>query len=321
MAAIQNMPMRGERNAPTFDQTEPNDLVRYFKQLETLFTRCAIVADEEKKEFATSYVRSEVAETWEAIPEFSGADFTFEQFKDRLFKLYNQSTLCYILSDLDRLVGERQRLGMRSLQDLSEFHLRFNAIASFLTKNELLASRERSQSYLRVFEEALQNKILMRLQILLPNHHPSLPYQINEIYNAAKWVLQGIPGSLGVPLKNAQATFSNSTAIASPQSPDAGYIKAEQLGTFLSEFTKTIVETLNANRARSPMPSGGSAGPRASKCLFDGCDKFIRDCEGVEEYIKAGKCRRNFEGKVILSTGAYVPRDVPGEFLKDRIDE
>ena len=29
----------------------------------------------------------------------------------------------------------------------------------------------------------------------------------------------------------------------------------------------------------------------------------------VEEYIKAGKCRRNIEGKIVLSTGAWILRD------------
>jgi len=135
------MPIRGERSAPTFDQKEPNDLVQYFKQLETLFTRSAIAADVDKKEYATSYVKSEVAESWEAIPEFSSIGSTYNNFKDRLLELYNQTTLQYILSDLDRLIGERQRLGMRSLQDLSDFHFRFNVISSFLMTNQLLSSR------------------------------------------------------------------------------------------------------------------------------------------------------------------------------------
>ena len=91
----------------------------------------------------------------------------------------------YVLVDVDRLIGERQRLGIRSLQDLSEFHLRFNAISGYLITNQLLSSREQSQCYLRVFDESLQSRIIMRLQIKLPNHHPSLPYTIDEVYDAA----------------------------------------------------------------------------------------------------------------------------------------
>jgi hypothetical protein len=318
------MPLRGERIAPKFDNAEPNDLIRFFKQLEILFARCKIALDNEKKEYTTSYVSAEVADSWEAIPEFADANATFANFRDRLFEIYNQVSSRYILSDLDRLIGERQRLGMRSLQDLSEFHLRFNAMASYLETNHLISTREQSQSYLRVFDDTLQSRILMRLQIQFPNQHPSLPYAINKIYDAAKWVLQGVPGSFGAPL-TAPLPLSLPVPLAPTIAPDAGYIKTEQLGSFLTEFTKTIVETLNANANRPrPYASNGPSGagpPRNLKCMFDGCDRFIRDCEGVEEYIRQGKCRRNFEGKVVLSSGAYVPREIPGEYLRDRIDE
>jgi hypothetical protein len=205
MAQIHVMPIRGERSAPTFDPTSPNDITRFFRQLETLFARCTVADDTEKKQHATSYVSSEVADSWEALTEFTDPLVTFLAFKNRLFVIYNQVSLRYILSDLDRIIGERQRLGVRSLQDLSEFHLRFNAISTYLIANDLLSSREQSQSYLRVFDEGTQSQITMRLQIKLPNHHPSLPYPINEVYEAAKWVLQGVPGSLGLPLSAASA--------------------------------------------------------------------------------------------------------------------
>jgi hypothetical protein len=48
---------------------------------------------------------------------------------------------------------------------------------------------------------------------------------------------------------------------------------------------------------------------------------YIKDCKVVDEYIAAGKCRRNTEGKIVLSTGAYVSRDIPGTLLMERIDE
>jgi hypothetical protein len=313
MAAVHVMPIRGERSAPLFDQKEPSELGRYFKQLEMLFTRCTINEDKERKEYATSYVKSNVADSWEALPEFSSDQKTYEDFKERLYELYNQSLLRYILADLDRLVGERQRVGMRSLQDISEFHLQFNTISTYLLTNSLVSSHELSQSYLRVFDESFQTRVLMRLNILLPHHNPALPYPIDDIYNASKWVLQGVPGTTVAP------PYAKTTSTASKASSEPGFIKTEQLGSFLNDFTKTIVEALNVNRAR-PSPGGG-APPRNAKCLFDGCDNFIRDCPAVEEYIKQGKCRRNHEGKVILSTGAYVPRDTPGEHLRDRIDE
>ena len=52
-----------------------------------------------------------------------------------------------------------------------------------------------------------------------------------------------------------------------------------------------------------------------------GGEHYIRDCNVVDEYIAAGKCRRNIDGKVVLSTGAFVPREIPSTLLAERIDE
>ena len=41
----------------------------------------------------------------------------------------------------------------------------------------------------------------------------------------------------------------------------------------------------------------------------------------MEESIRAGKCKRTTEGKVVLPTGAMVSRSMPGACLLERIDE
>jgi len=57
------MPIRGERSAPLFNQKEPSELLRYFKQLKTLFAHCMVANNKEKKQYATSYVKSNVADS------------------------------------------------------------------------------------------------------------------------------------------------------------------------------------------------------------------------------------------------------------------
>ena len=309
--ATPTMPVRGERGAPVFDPKQPNDLNRYFTQLEALFARCEVELERDKKHFATIYVEASTADSWEALSEYSDPDKTYADLKRKLQQIYNQGEMRYILADLDCLIGERQRIGMRTLQDLSDFHLRFNAISGNLIANQLLSAREQSQSYIRVFDESLQARVTMRLQIKFPNHHPALPYSVEEIFEAAQWVLQGVPSTLSL---NPMATTSPTST---SKNEDSGFIKAEHLSSLMSEFAKTMAGVMSAQR-----PQSQSIGaPRTQKCNFDGCDKFIRDCPGVKEYIRQGKCKRNFEGKVVLSSGAYVPRNLPGENLRDRIDE
>jgi hypothetical protein len=54
------------------------------------------------------------------------------------------------------------------------------------------------------------------------------------------------------------------------------------------------------------------SGPRTQKCNFDGCNRFIRDCPAVEEYIRQGRCQQNINGKVVLPSRAFVPHNISG---------
>ena len=87
----------------------------------------------------------------------------------------------------------------------------------------------------------------------------------------------------------------------------------------MTEFTKTLVAAL---RDTSTAPrSNQTWQDRVLECIMCGEKHTILNCPKVDEYTKAGKCRRNHEGKVVLCTGSFVPRGTPGRWLADRIDE
>jgi hypothetical protein len=48
---------------------------------------------------------------------------------------------------------------------------------------------------------------------------------------------------------------------------------------------------------------------------------FIAQCLVCVDYITNEKCKRNPEGKIILPNGQFTLRSIPGQFIKDRIDE
>jgi len=153
------MPVFGERAAPVFNSSRPNELGRYFNQLKALFTRCGVTVDANKKKYAVVYVDIDTADTWVYIPEYIDVNKTYLNLKNVLSNLYWQTTLKYIITDLDRLIGEQQRIGVRTLQELTNFHLKFNAVLTYLTDADLLSKREQLQSYLRVFDPVLLNSI------------------------------------------------------------------------------------------------------------------------------------------------------------------
>lgn len=49
MASKYYMPARGEHAAPAFDQSKPRELVRFFEELEYLFTRADLKDEADKK--------------------------------------------------------------------------------------------------------------------------------------------------------------------------------------------------------------------------------------------------------------------------------
>jgi hypothetical protein len=60
---------------------------------------------------------------------------------------------------------------------------------------------------------------------------------------------------------------------------------------------------------------------RQTDCNFCSKGHYIHDCDLVNNYAHAGKCKCNNEGKVVLPTGAFIPRDIPGTLLQERFDE
>ncbi len=203
------MPIFGERAAPTFDPAHSNELPRFFARLETLFDRCNVQNDLEKKTYATSYVDYELAEYWEALPEFLNASETYTDFRDRLLDIYHQRFLQYTASDLDRIVDDCAQISFHSLQHLADFHMQFNKVASSLASIGLLSLQEQSQTYLRAFDTVLSSRISIQLQVKNRNCSQTRPYTIDEIYDAAHWVL------LDVLI---QASSSNSIPLTSPTS-------------------------------------------------------------------------------------------------------
>src|ERR1700678_3079594 len=135
MAQSFNMPMRGKRTAPTFNGTRARDLPRSFSDIELLFRRANITDDNEKKKEVVYYTDFDAEQLWKYIPEFDDPTSTYADFKDAIMEYYPEATeFLYSITDIDSLTDERQRLGMNSVQDLSDYHLQFMVITTWLIR-------------------------------------------------------------------------------------------------------------------------------------------------------------------------------------------
>ncbi|KAF8232157.1 hypothetical protein L208DRAFT_1273442 [Tricholoma matsutake] len=93
----------------------------------------------------------------------------------------------------------------------------------------------------------------------------------------------------------------------------------------LEKFAATLITTLaGLKTTNTTRPNSGSCLDQLKTlvCIFCGLTgHFISDCLVYQSYINEGKCKKNTEGKIILPNGQFTPRNIPGHFIKDRIDK
>jgi len=92
-------------------------------------------------------------------------------------------------------------------------------------------------------------------------------------------------------------------------------IKGKDLASFLNKFAQTLV-TVITTKLHDHTNHKHEAGKK--HCHFCGeLGHFLSDCLKVLKYIEEGKIRKNQEGRIVLSSGAYIPRNIPGQWILD----
>ena len=217
------MPARGERGAPQFDPVKPHGLRCFFADLDFQFTRSQVVDEEERKGHALRFVNCDTAELWEILPEFADITVPYRKFVDAVFQLYPGSDAeeRWLRADMETLVEDTLRSGISSLADLGKYYRDFVAITTFLIAKNRLAATEQSRTFARTFPSELWRQVSRRLQLKFPDHFPDNPYTLEQIHDAARFVLHGTAAStsacdrpLPLPLTLAPAAKTEPTKLS-----------------------------------------------------------------------------------------------------------
>ena len=128
-------------------------------------------------------------------------------------------------------------------------------------------------------------------------------------------------------LEGVAANALNPLPMTSPAPAQTG-IKPEDLNGILDKFAQTILAVLATKPYTAPRAPAllGQASDAVTTGACFGCGELGHtvkggNCPHLEEAIKAGLCHQNIEGKIVLSTGAFCPRNIPGAMLVDCIEE
>ena len=97
------------------------------------------------KQHALRFVDCDTTELWEILPKFANVTASYQQFVDAVYKLYPglDAERCWLIGDMEKLIGEASRVGISSLADLGKYHREFIAMTTFLiTKNHISTAEQ-----------------------------------------------------------------------------------------------------------------------------------------------------------------------------------
>ncbi|KAJ7915046.1 hypothetical protein B0H13DRAFT_1547074, partial [Mycena leptocephala] len=305
------MPARNDRTAPAFDSQKPRELRRYFSDLEFLFSRSRITDDLQKKYHATRFLSIDDQDLWESIPEFHDPAASFSQFIAAIFRLYPDADpdRRYSLADLEALIAEFSRIPSLSRTRFLEFYRRFFTISSFLRAKDRLSAPEQFRSFVRAIPSNIWHHAHERLHIKFPNVHPDDPHPLHDLRDAVDFVL--IDSS------------ERSLASAFPELPASVSTPADPSIAVLADAIDELTRLVSSQQQLSPTAprlDSPPSSPRPALCSY--CSNpahFIARCPLAAADIRAGICKRNAEGKVVLPSGMFVPHHIAGPDLRTRI--
>jgi hypothetical protein len=210
------MPVHGHSTALTFDPTKPRELCWFFDELELLFGVCNVTDSDLIKKHACIYVNIDSAELWELLPQHA-TGISFGEFQKAIHKLYpgSEDDCKWTISDMDKVVGEL-RIGIFNANDLGMYYQSFFNITHFLRTKNRISEVEQSRAFICSFQPTLWTCIARRLELKHPDHYPDNPYPLDDMHEAARFVLAGTSTSPNQAAPTQNTSQSTSTSAPSP---------------------------------------------------------------------------------------------------------
>ncbi|KAG5716072.1 hypothetical protein E4T56_gene10785 [Termitomyces sp. T112] len=298
-----------DTTAPKWDESRPKELPQYFKELEYLFADCGTADNTQKKEYVARYISYDMAETWLGLPEFGDnaiignnvpRPYTYQEWKVAVLRLYpgTDASARYNLGNLERLVNQTFNSGLATLGRFSNYYRDFQRIARWLLTNGKLYRNEERRLFQQGIPTSLWSKIVRRLEITLPDHHPEDPYEVDQVFKGANGIHTSPPPTPLHAPKQETLELATTTAIVSAL-----------------EHLEALLTNSNAQ------PRQQFANSTCHFCGETGHTMVRGTCIKLEQMILQGKVRRNAEGKIVLPSGAMIPNYFSKRLYMECIEE
>jgi hypothetical protein len=133
-------------------------LVRYFEDLDMLLARANIADIDQRLRYSRNYVPISVANLWEVLPEADG-QHTWEQYKAVVIALYPgiESGKRFSNANLDRIVANWTKRGIRMLGEWAEFYHEFLQVSQYLLNQHKLSINEQNRGCMKALTDATRS--------------------------------------------------------------------------------------------------------------------------------------------------------------------
>ena len=214
---------------------------------------------QDRKAHAIRYLDIDDYDLWSEIPVY-GAGSTWAQFKDAVYQLYpgSQDTDRYSLSDLESLIKQGPSL-IKSKGDFGTFYRQFIHDTTWLKTKNRANDFTISQALIQSLPATVHQKVVSRLAIKLPDHHPDNVYPVSDLHDAITFCLHG-------------TSLSPILAIPTPSTP----VKVEKTEDALAKALVSMTEknnqlltTLTSFLQTSTVSASSSNVPRAAPANSD----------------------------------------------------
>ena len=317
---LSDLPARREETTPAFLDDQPNELERYFEDLHTLFLRHNVADQQDCKEAACRYTSIRTEQLWKTTSAWSDPAQSFDDFKTEVSKLYPGvlGSRSHTLQELERTIARYARIGIQSSAELGEYYRQYLLITRYLIARNSISTIEQSWYFFRGLSPALEAHVRERLQQKFVDHLPDDPYPLSDVFEAANYVIMSTVYMPFAPPQPPSPSPPYIPPIVAP-APIQTSVQVNALSVVMDEIVEQIKQTVQDHIAAAAMQTSA---PGSSTCSFCGAaGHYMRECETVATFIRAGKCKRSAEGKIVLPTGAMAPRGAPGTLLRDRIED
>ena len=158
----------GSRDAPRFKSTRPEELRRFIRLMEDLWTDCGVTGDQAKKIMIGKYADQDSEEEWRAFETFEGTH-SWDEFKEELLENYPEAAAAErgTPARIRQICSEATKAGKLVLGDMVSFYTFRRSFVSegkkLRVRPAVMANRELVELFIGCLSDTFASAVLQYL--------------------------------------------------------------------------------------------------------------------------------------------------------------